>query len=230
MQYLGGKARISKQLSQYINSRLKPNQPYWEPFVGAGWILQHIDPARQRYASDIHPYLISMWQDLQDGWIPPDYINREEYYRIKKDISNKALHGFTGFACSYSGKWWGGYARNGTDRNYCKNAKNSLLRKLPHVKDVYFFCRDYIQSNPKDPTLIYCDIPYIGTTGYSNKFDHQIFWEWVRKRSCDGHTVLVSEYIAPEDFTCVWEHKTKTDMRVDNKKSTRIERLFEYAG
>lgn len=230
MQYLGGKARIAKPLAEYINSRLKPNQPYWEPFVGSGWVISKIDKNRKRYGSDIHEELIAMWKALQMGWLPPEHITEEEYYNIKNNINNLPLRAFAGFGCSYGGKYWGGYARDPkSDRSYAKNSYNSLLKRLPDVLDVHFFCNHYKKSNPKIKTFIYCDPPYEGTTGFRNKFDNEEFWDWVRSKTVYGHTVLVSEYKAPSDFTCVWKIQTRTDMSdKNNQKIERIERLFEY--
>jgi DNA adenine methylase len=34
------------------------------------------------------------------------------------------------------------------------------------------------------------------------KFNHEEFWEWVRTRD---YSVYVSEYNAPDDFTCIWQ-------------------------
>lgn len=230
MHYLGGKARIAKPLSEYLNSRLVGDQPYWEPFCGACWVIQNIDVNRKRYASDIHEYLIALWKGLQSGWIPPDYISNEEYNYLKNCVTDKVLHGFAGFACSFGGKWWGGYARDPkSDRNYTKNAKNSLLKKIEFLRDVNFFCCEFKKPKPAG-FLIDCDPPYAGTTEYNNKFDSHDFWEWVKKMSTNN-TVLVSEYKAPPDFEIVWSHKTRTDLgNKDNQKIERTEKLFEYKG
>lgn len=69
MQYFGGKARIGKQIAEYLKSIRKDNQDYVEPFVGGGWVMSLMDGSR--YGYDKHPYLISMYEQLQNGWIPP---------------------------------------------------------------------------------------------------------------------------------------------------------------
>lgn len=44
-----------------------------------------------------------------------------------------------------------------------------------------------------------------------------------------GHTVLVSEYKAPPDFTCLWQQQTRTDLgSATGAKIPRVEKLFEY--
>jgi DNA adenine methylase len=196
--------------------------------VGGCWVTSLIDPDRNRFGSDLHPDLIEMWNSLQSGWIPPDIVSREEYHLLKNSKEISALKGFVGFGCSFSGKWFGGYAGNNTGRNYACNAKNSLMKKLPGLKNVEFRVSDYTGIEVCPKSLIYCDPPYKGTTGYSlGGFDHEEFWQWVRYQSKEN-TVLVSEYEAPEDFTCVWSKITKTDMRVgDGVKEMRIEKLYQ---
>ena len=118
MRYFGGKQRISKSLSEYLNLQLKDDQPFVDLFCGSCNIVSKIDEDRLRIANDKHKYLISMWKELQNGWQMPDNIFEEEYKYIKdhKD-ENPALTGFVGYGLSYSGKWFGGYCRGGKDRN-----------------------------------------------------------------------------------------------------------------
>lgn len=230
MRYFGGKSRTAKQISAYLNSQLQPDQTYVEPFCGACWVVSNIT-ANTRMASDYHPDLIMMWQELQDNWIPPDIVSEELYATLKKAESS-ALRGFVGFGCSNSGKFFGGYARDKTNRNYAMNAKNSLLKKIEMMRDVKFANSSYLSITYPANSLIYCDPPYYQTTGYSTgAFDHNEFWEWVRDRSREGHSVFVSEYVAPEDFECVLAIQVKTDMKAaDKSKIDRIEKLFKFSG
>ena len=184
----------------------------------------------KRLAYDKHPYLIAMYKELQNGWIPPDTITKEEYYYIKNNKDEKPyLTGFVGFGCSFAGKWFGGYASNSRGDNYCLNSKNSILRKMNTLNDVRFEVADYKDLIFKD-SLIYCDPPYQGTTQYGlvGEFDSIEFWETMRMWS-QYNTVIVSEYNAPEDFKCVWQKKTKTEIRNrDNIREDRVERLYTY--
>lgn len=225
MQYFGGKAKTAKYIAAVIKEFRKENQLYVEPFVGAGWVMSKMDGERQAY--DKHPYLISMYKELQKGWIPPKKITEEEYQIAKFGECDNHLKGFIGFGCSFSGKWFGGFARSGK-RNYCLNAHNSVLRKMKAMIDVEFECKDYRELN-LNSALIYCDPPYQGTTQYGKivgEFDTNEFWETVRKWS-KNNTVVVSEYIAPDDFIEIWRKEVKTDIRnKDNKKEDRIEKLF----
>ncbi len=231
MKYLGGKSRIAKQLASYLNQYIIDNSitNYIEPFCGAAWVTQEI-ACNTRVAMDIHPDLIMMWKELQRGWVPPEVVSEQEYAELKKQESS-ALRGFVGFGSSFSGKWFGGYARSKTsDRNYTKEAKNTLLKKISKLQDVHFANRSYdtIPIESISNRLIYCDCPYIGTTGYScGKFDHNAFYAWCRAAAKNNH-VFISEYTMPDDFETVLTIQTKTDMsNAAGQKEVRIEKLFK---
>lgn len=224
MRYLGGKSKIRKQVSVFLESVRKPGQTYFEPFVDGAWVLQEM--SGKRIASDGCYPLIAMYKALQNGWIPPETLLEEEYQALKKDADPyNFMRAFAGFGCSFGGKWFDGYARSG-ERNYCENAKNSLLKQLPKISDVQFIDGLFHDHKPEG-MLVYCDPPYQDTTGYGafSGFDHELFWETMRKWSVNN-TVVVSEYNAPEDFHCVLEIPTKTDLRVGDKGERRIEKLF----
>ena len=187
MQYFGGKFRISKELSCFLNSQLKENQPFVDLFCGACNIISKIDDNRLRIANDKHKYLIAMWKALQNGWKMPDIITEENYKYIKEHKDDDlALTGFVGFGCSFSGKWFGGYCR-GNSRNYCLNAKNSNLKILPKIQDVIFYNEDYKNAIIPIGSLVYCDIPYKDSKPYSKKevgiFNYNEFYQWVRDNS-----------------------------------------------
>lgn len=227
MQYLGGKSRIGKNIADVINGLLRPNQSYVEPFIGSGWVLQYINKDRIRIASDIHPDLILMWKALQQGWIPPSTISEDEYNKLRH-ADPSPLRGFTGFGCSFGGRWFGGYARGSIDRNYASNAKNSLLKKVPRIVSVDFSCQSYLECRPHN-SVVYCDPPYAGTTKYANCIDYSLFWHVMEDWAKDN-TVVVSEYtcLSPA-FMCVARYPTKLDIRSSKGREDRIECLFSTA-
>ena len=228
MQYFGGKQRIAPQIIEVLNQRRQNNQALIEPFVGGCNIISKMQG--ERYCCDINEYLIEMYKALQKGWKPPTHISEEQYQYIKNNKEeDKALTGFVGIGCSYSGKWFGGYAKNNTGRNYCMNAYNSVMKQLDDIKGINFLCIDYKELQPYY-SLVYCDPPYKGTTKYSiiGNFDTDEFWNTMREWS-KYNTVIISEYEAPDDFICIKEIHTKTDIRnKDNKQEARIERLYTY--
>lgn len=223
MQYLGGKQRIATKVIEHLNQH-KHLETLYEPFVGGCNIGINTD-FKYIHCSDIHPDLILMWQALQKGWIPPNEYSNLEYDQLKSKESS-ALRGFIGFGASFSGKWFGGYARNARGYNYVKNAASSIKKKINNkFYEATFQCLDFIETewNVKG-ACFYLDPPYVGTTKYSNKFNHFLFWNKVRDLSINN-IVIISEYSAPADFECVLEIPTKTNMQAGN--NLRIEKLFQ---
>ena len=226
MQYFGGKQRISSQIIEVLDKHRSGNQPLVEPFVGGCNIISKM--TGRRYCFDINEYLIEMYKAIQDGWVPPTTITKEQYDYIKNHRDeDKPLTGFVGIGCTYSGKWFGAYAKNNTGRNYCMNAHNSVMKQVEDIKDIIFDCKDYRELQLHN-CLVYCDPPYKGTTKYSiiGDFNTEEFWDVMRKWS-NNNTVIISEYEAPADFECIKEIHTKTDIRnKDGNRDSRVEKLF----
>lgn len=231
VRYLGGKSRLGKQIAYVINAIIEPEQAYWEPFCGSCWVMMHVR-AKTRYASDGHYELIKMWQALQDGWIPPSTVTEQEYQAAKAGKGEPHLRGFIGFGCSFGGKWFAGYARDGDERNYSSNGASSLLKQSAYLQSVSFYWCDYSKPDLDENLLIYADPPYADTEGYNGvmfPFDTVEFWQVARRWVNKGHTVIVSEYQAPVDFICVNEYLTRTDLEVrGGGKESRTERLFMH--
>ena len=231
MQYMGGKSRISKQIAEILNSAIDKNTPFVSLFCGSCAIESKVQ-ADVKILNDKHPYLIAMWQALQNGWTPPDVVTKEEYYRVKANMDeNPALTGFVGFGCSFGGKWWGGYAKDKRGDDYCGQAKRGLLKDLVGIQSATFTCLDYHDVEIPDGAVVYCDPPYVNTTGYTvGQFDTNEFWDYMRQLSkrCD---VYISEESAPDDFECIWsKEKVRTLEKNDNVGRVKVEKLFKYKG
>lgn len=231
MQYFGGKQRIAKRICERINLELCGRSHYYEPFVGGGSIISSINHGN-RVGSDLNEALINMWKELSRGWQPPTSVSESLYNDVKNrnDVCDP-LTAFCGFGCSFSGKWFGGYARDSSGRNYAANAASSLRKKMRGLSGVQWRHCSYTEISPEPNSLIYCDPPYIGTTQYSAvpSFDWGMFWDWCRKRVEEKCLVLVSEYTAPDDFSPCLTINTKTDIAVKSGgKGPRIEKLFTH--
>lgn len=204
-------------------------------FCGSCNVVSNIRQDVKRYANDKNKYLPVLFERLQHGMQLPTNVSQEEYYRVKDMtetcLEDIALKAFVGFGCSFSGKWWGGYAKNAVQHNYALSAVNSLSKKVNKMKDVGFFCMDYSEFVCPEESLVYCDIPYKGTTQYSavGDFNHEAFYTWAKEqKNC---RILVSEYKhnVPDDATIVWEHKSKKDIRnKDGVQEATVEVLFEW--
>lgn len=102
------------------------------------------------------------------------------------------------------------------------------------MKNIIFKCCDF-RELPLDKIrnyVIYCDIPYYGTTKYATEqFPYEEFYEWVKSAS-KNNTVLISEYNMSGEFECIWQKETKTlldsNKSKDDKENIRIEKLFTY--
>lgn len=233
MKYMGSKARIAKDIAPIINQIIKEKgiYEYIEPFVGGANMIQHVE-CPLRFGYDNNPYLVAFWKAIKRGWNPLQSVKmtKELYQKIKdnKDDYAPEMVGLAGFCATYNAKWFGGYAgvvktKIGTFRNYYEEAVRNVLAQEEHLRGVEINVADYREIIVKN-ALIYCDPPYQGTTGYKDDFDHQAYWEWVRKMS-EHNIVLCSEYSAPPDFECVWEKQLTTTLdKASRSKAT--EKLF----
>jgi DNA adenine methylase len=237
MKYMGSKARIAKYILPIILKNRKPNQLYVEPFCGGCNMIDKV--SSPRIANDSNQYLISMWKALQDKWEPPIEISRDDYNIAREAMRGSYknfpnyLIGYIGFNCSYSGKFFGGYAgktktKLGTIRDYQLEAYKNIHKQIRKLNDVTFECLEYYKLELNN-CIVYCDPPYKGTTKYNNDFNHEEFWQYVRDMSVNNE-VYVSEYNAPDDFECLWSMEVNSSLSANgkiggNKKS--VEKLFK---
>lgn len=236
MKYMGSKNRHAKELLPIILKHRKEGQWYVEPFVGGANMIDKVEG--KRIGNDYHKELISMWNRLQSNWNPPEFISKEEHkdIRVNKVKYPPELVGWVGFNCSYSGVYFGGYAgktntKTGLIRDYQSEAIRNVKKQLLNLKGVLFLNKSYDKILLKKPCVIYCDPPYENTSGYKNEsgFDHVKFWQWCRDMAEFGHHIFISEYNAPEDFTCVWEKKVNSQLSANGKSGgskDSIEKLF----
>jgi DNA adenine methylase len=227
LQYLGGKSRIAKDISNIINQYSK-DKLFISLFCGTCSIESLVN-AKQKVCNDSQEYLIELWNQLKNGLDLPETITEGDYQYYKNNKNeNKALTAFVGFGCSFGGKWFGGYARQTKGLNYAKTAKNSLLRKLKGLQNTEFICSDYKNVKIPNGSIIYCDPPYENTTRYSNSnnFDHEEFWNYMRKLS-KNNTVFISEINAPSDFKIIWQKDFTRNLDA-NVVFTSTEKLYQH--
>ena len=235
MRYVGSKRRLVKRILTEVLSRRGDRDVYWEPFVGGCNSFSIIAPQfRKAYGSDAHEDLIMMWQAVMNGWTPPEIITEEQYNSLRNEPPS-ALRGFVGFGGSFGGKWFGGYARggyqaNGSPRNHQAESSRAVIARRVEIGStvVQFNHRSYNEGHASPNMVVYCDPPYTNTLNYkgADDFDHETFWQWCRDQTANGALVLVSEYTAPKDFTCIAEfnHRMSVALTADRKITT--EKLF----
>lgn len=71
--------------------------------------------------------------------------------------------------------------------------------------------------------VVYCDIPYKGTSGYIGGFDHEAFYEWFSSLKVPA---FCSEYDAPFTMVAEWDKLKKKGDRRTMKAEKIKERLY----
>ena len=99
------------------------------------------------------------------------------------------------------------------------------VEQLEHLQPPKVIKKDYRDVSIKENSIIYCDPPYEGTKGYKTKFNHKGFWQYVRESPC---MVVVSEYNAPDDFSCIAKKETRTTMDSNSNRKHVEEKLFVH--
>ena len=242
MRYVGSKNRLAKELVPIIQSYITDDtKGYLEPFVGGANMIDKIE-CDNKFGCDIHEELIELLKYIQNtNNILPKTITEEEYnkVRLNKDKYEKWYVGFVGFCATFGAKYFGGYARGfkedkTTPRDIPAESIRNIEKQRKNLQNIKFKCCSYdeINKNIKD-FVIYCDPPYKGTLKYTTDFDYDKFYKWCKEMS-KNNIVLISEYLMPEEFECIWEKKTT--VRIDSnkkskdKKMERTEKLFIYRG
>lgn len=247
MQYLGGKSRISKQISDVINEvsmweienikgfggnniehQFRESNCFVSLFCGTCSVESKIKGFDRKILNDKHEYLVELLNGVKNGYELPEHISEDEYRYIREHKDDdKVLSGFVGFGCSFGGKWFGGYARNKSGTNYAMQSKKSLLKDMNTLMDAEFICKDYKEVELPNGCVIYADPPYNGTTGYGKeKFDSEIFWEYMRKIS-KNHMAFISEQNAPSDFISIYEKPFTRTLDVNKNNQFKVtEKLF----
>lgn len=239
MWYLGSKGKISKYIVPIIQKYIDDNniKLYLEPFVGGANVIDKIK-CETRIGTDIHKQLIELLKKAQDKDFEfPAYITKTDYdfaSKYRKELEDWYI-GFVGFCGSFGAKYFGGYRRDSKDDDSpigtekCIKGFNKQRPLLEGIKFAQSDFRNLKKDNIKN-FVIYCDIPYRGTTKYKTEdFPYEDFYNWCRELSKDN-IILISEYNMPEDFVCIWEkeHKTLIDSnRTSNDENMkRMERLY----
>ena len=231
---MGSKSRIAKEILLIILRTRKEGQWYIEPFMGGCNVIKKV--SGNRIANDINPYLVACSEALSNGWLPPKHISENVYNDIKsnKDNYEKCLVGYVGFQLSYGAKWFDTYRKDKVGRrDYSLEAYEHIQKQARWLKGIKFYNLNYYDLLLPSKSLIYCDPPYQNTIKYKaneDKFDHNKFWQWCRDCSNNGHTVLISEYTAPDDFECIWSKEIYNSLTMSSDKGAQkvTEKLFRY--
>lgn len=230
MKYMGSKNRIAKHiLPIMLKAANEAGIKKWvEPFVGGGNMIDKVPPGFMRYGYDLNEHVIMAMVDIRDNVnILPALVTEKEYKLMKGSESQK-ITSWVRFVCSLGGKFENGFARDRKGippRNFASEGIRNAQKQFPNIQGVEFIHADYRTLSFTD-SLIYCDPPYQGTTGYkTGSFNHDEFFDWCRDQA-KSNIVFVSEYEAP--FECVWQGEIKTNFSSTRKSATHraVEKLF----
>lgn len=240
MRYVGSKNKLSSELAPIIQSYITSTTiGYIEPFVGGANMIDKIQ-CSNKIGCDIHEELIELLKYTQEfSYLLPDRILEEQYIEVKnnKDAYEKWYVGLVGFCASFGAKYFGGYARDSRNDNSGKwsaGAIKNLKKQAKNLKGIKFIHMNFLDLPIEKIKnyVIYCDIPYRGTTKYKTEtFPYEEFYGWVKKLSIHN-VVLISEYSMPDEFQCIYQKDVKCSIdsnKISNDSDNiRTEKLFIY--
>lgn len=228
MKFMGSKSRISKHILPIMLKYRTPEMTWVEPFVGGANMIDKVDG--KRLGADISEHLIKALHLVRDE---PNKIPRnnteyteEMFNEAKKSDLSNPVDCFAMYQYTFGSKFMSAWAKNKRGTDYVKECVRNVLIQSEMLQGVELVCSDYRGLEIPQNSLIYCDPPYEGTTKYKYGFEHPEFWQWCRDKASEGHIVFVSEYNAPDDFTCIWEQEIKNNLNAHDNKRTVKERLF----
>lgn len=242
---MGSKSKIAKHIIPIIQGYIDEYNPkyYIEPFCGGCNVIDKIKH-NKKLAGDKQFYLIELLNNLDKfDRLPKDFVSKEHYSEVRNAYNSNNKDklfenwyiGAIGFLASYGGRFFdGGYAGFGNEkgriRNYYDECKRNLGEQIPNLKNIKFYCKDYLAWSKAENSIIYCDPPYKDTKQYNSSkgFDHDKFWRWCRYMS-KKNIVIISEERAPDDFEVLWQKDVKRTLNAKNKFS-KTEKLFKYRG
>lgn len=234
IKYAGGKAAVAPALGAWLSAQAAGAPGYWEPFIGAGWVMVEVGHPRRR-GSDAYREMIALLRALRDGWRPPRAISDAGYVKAWANAqsgSEGPLETFAAHACAFGGDRFVGYARGG-GRNYAREAARSCEKRAPRLAGVELEAHGFDAWAPPEPGwLVYCDPPYADTTrpGRGAAFPFRRFWAWAAEMARAGHRVRVSEYRAPRGWRPVWSRSRAMGLAKGGRKPRVTEHVFQLEG
>lgn len=239
MQYQGGKTNLFQRHGwlAFWREQLQGCSRFVDVMCGSGSVSVAVKrefPHITVIANDAHPAVIPLLRAVGEGWPPPSTLDENEYNRVRREVPpSDPLHGFAGFGCSFGGKFFGGYARGATGRNYAKSARNALVKDAEILARLVYAQCDYEALCNIHPPMAgdvwYVDKPYTGTAGYKGlePFDDARFWTWA---SAFPGRLLVSDFSAPKGWRPIYQVSRKVDISGGTnggRAAAQVDTVFE---
>ena len=99
------------------------------------------------------------------------------------------------------------------------------LQRLERLERINVLSTSYENVSIDADSVVYCDIPYIGTCAYLSDFNHNKFYDWARNI---GMPVYISEYQMPDDFVCIDSIKKRSLMSGKGSGELKDEKIFVH--
>jgi DNA adenine methylase len=235
MKYMGSKNRIAKHILPIILKDRKEGQCYVETMVGGANLIDKV--TGWRIGADFNKAVVDALIFIRDFTTPSnnDYYTESDYNAaaVNARCGNylPLVDSYALIAFSFGAKWVGGWSRgktsNGSARDYVSEQHRASEKQKPLLQGVSLLHSSYDKLEMPPQSIIYCDPPYSGTTKYKDDFDHDLFFEWCRDKTKEGHQVFISEYNAPADFVCVWQKEIQSGLNTNSTKKG-VEKLFVH--
>jgi site-specific DNA-adenine methylase len=120
------------------------------------------------------------------------------------------------------------FRSNGSVKDISQNIESlERLERLERLNNVGVLLSNlsYEQVPIEENSVIYCDPPYINTDTYLDDFNHEKFYQWLRKCREKNRQVFISEYQMPDDFHEVFSINKRVSF--GRKQNTcKLEKLF----
>lgn len=198
MRYIGSKRRIADEILPIMldNDR----STFVDAFCGGCSVIERVPSTYRRIANDKNKYLIAMWRSLLEGKGFPSTITKKMYYHARMQASGKIELGYSddeigwiGFMSSFNGKFFKGYTghnvvgKDGKVRDYISEYIANINKDIDPLRGVEFIAGSYDSLDLPPRSIVYCDIPYEGKTGYRyGKFNHDAFKHGARALPVPG--------------------------------------------
>lgn len=219
--YKGNKSRYANKILNAIMADLNNkglsdeyiinNMCFVDLFCGGANMVKKV-PFKNRIANDINTYMIAYLSRLQtegaDWLLEPFYwnITQEIYEIFRQSIKNRmdtfshACLGHIGANFSYGSNFFAGYNKDTkqTPQTLARSAYKHAQEDYELLQGVKLLNLDYRQVPIPPKSIVYCDIPYEGTSQYfDTKFSIKEFLEFTKQLLLQGHYVYFSEYSKP---------------------------------
>ena len=219
MRYLGGKGKIGRRLADAIltDMGVKRFVHVLELCAGGGNMTYRLaDRAAHVTAVEAHKGLVEMHRRVQDGWVPPAKVTREEW-NVATDPTDP-LHTFISFGCAFSGIWRSGFLETQAAHVRIMNtrkgpavlrqaecswsAQSSRVLVRARRANVTWVHGDALTCDvPGGVDVVYIDPPYEGTTGYRcvARAVPGAWWRRAVQIAATGVPVYMSEASGPPE-------------------------------